>query len=50
MRKDGLTIGKIVDTSNGAVTEHTVMDILDAKRVPIAVYRLLAAVLDKIEF
>ena len=49
MRKDGLTIGKIVDVSNGAVTEHTVMDILDAKRVPIAVYRLLAAVLDKIE-
>ena len=49
MRKDGLTIAKIVNVSNGSIKEETVLDILDAKRVPIAVYRLLAAVLDKIE-
>ena len=49
MRKDGLTIAKIVNVSNGSIKEETVLDILGAKRVPIAAYRLLAAVLDKIE-
>lgn len=49
MRQDGLTIAKIVSVSNGSIKEDSVLDILSAKRVPIAVYRLLAAVLDKIE-
>lgn len=49
MRKDGLTIAKIVNVANGSIKEETVLDILAAKRVPIAVYRLLAAVLDQIE-
>lgn len=49
MRKDGLTIAKIVNVANGSIKEETVLDILGAKRVPIAVYRLLAAVLDQIE-
>lgn len=49
MRKDGLTIARIVNVSNGSIKEETVLDILGAKRVPIACYRLLAAVLDKIE-
>lgn len=49
MRAEGLTIAKIVSISNGSIKEESVLDILAAKRVPIAVYRLLAAVLDKIE-
>ena len=49
MRAEGLTIAKIVRVSNGSIKEESVLDILAAKRVPIAVYRLLAAVLDKIE-
>ena len=49
MRAEGLTIAKIVSVSNGSIKEESVLDILAAKRVPIAVYRLLAAVLDKIE-
>lgn len=49
MRQDGLTIAKIVSVSNGSIKDESVMDILAAKRVPIAVYRLLSAVLDQIE-
>ena len=49
MRRDGLTIAKIVNVANGSIKEETVLDILAAKRVPIAVYRLLAEVLDQIE-
>ena len=49
MREDGLTVAKIVQASDGCITESSVMDILECKRVPIAVYRVLATALDRIE-
>ena len=42
-------MGRIVELSKGKLTEHTIMDILDAKRVPIDTYRALARALDKAE-
>lgn len=35
--------------SKGKLTDNTIMDILDAKRVPIETYRVLAKALDKAE-
>ena len=49
MREGGLTIGEIVSASQGSIEDETVLDILNARRVSIVVYRHLAAVLDKIE-
>ena len=48
-RRDGLKLDRIVALSKGKLTENTIMDILDAKRVPIDTYRALAKVLDKAE-
>ena len=49
MREGGLTIAEIVSASKGSIEDETVLDILNARRVPIVAYRHLAAVLDKIE-
>ena len=47
MRQDGLTIAQIASASR--MEDGIILDILAAKRVPIASYRKLAAALDKIE-
>lgn len=49
MREAGLTTATIVEHSDGKLQDTTIWDILNAKRVPIESYRILAAVLDKIE-
>lgn len=49
MRGDGLTIDGIVSASNGTLTDGVVLNILQARKMSISHYRLLAAVLDKIE-
>lgn len=48
-RGRGVTVSAITDTANGAITAAQVLDILEAKPLPVAVYRVLAAALDKIE-
>ncbi len=46
-RSDGLSTPQIVKLAEGNITEDQVRDILDAKPVPVAVYRILAAALDR---
>lgn len=49
MRGDGLTIERVILASNGNLTDDIVLNILQARKMPIAHYRKLAAALDKIE-
>ena len=49
MRKRGLTTPLIVKKGNANITEQQISDILAAKPVPVAEYRVLEAVLDMIE-
>lgn len=48
-RRAGLTTGKILETANGAITDGNLLDIGEARVVSVNVYRVLAAVLDKIQ-
>lgn len=48
-RRAGLTTGKILEPANGAITDGNLLDIGEARVVSVNVYRVLAAVLDKIE-
>ena len=48
-RKEGLPTPQIVQLAEGNITEDQVRDILAAKPVPVAVYRVLAAALDRRE-
>ena len=48
-RKDGLSTPQIVKLAENNITEDQVREILDAKPVPVAVYRILAAALDRRE-
>ena len=48
-RADGATNTRISEIANENITPSQIMDILEGLRVPIAVYRVLAAALDKIE-
>ena len=49
MRAAGLTTPAIVKAADGAVTEDSVLAIIEAHPVPVAVYRVLDATLDGIE-
>ena len=46
LRDAGTTLAQIVKTAEGNITENQLLDILEAKRVPLAVYKVLAGVLD----
>ena len=48
-RKDGVGVLDIVKISNGNIKEETIRDIIQSKPVPVAVYRILDAALDKLE-
>ena len=48
-RKDGVGVLDIVKISNGNIKEETIRDIIESKPVPVAVYRILDAALDKLE-
>lgn len=49
LRAQGLTTARIVEEANGAISADSVHLIMDAMSVPVAVYRVLVAVLDKCE-
>ncbi len=49
LREKGLSTARILELSNGAIKDAQLMDILEARNAPVNVYRVLAAVLDKIE-
>lgn len=49
LRERGLTVAEIREAGAGEITDDQIMSILECKQVPVAVYRVLAAALDKIE-
>lgn len=49
LRADGLTMARLLEQAHGTVKEGQIRDIIDAHTVPLAVYRKLAKVLDKIQ-
>ncbi|MDO4989328.1 MAG: hypothetical protein Q4E45_02370 [Eubacteriales bacterium] len=49
LRQGGVNTPMIIKTGNGNLTEGQVLDIIEAKKVPIAVYRVLDGILDLIE-
>jgi len=49
LRADGLTMASLLEQAHGTVKEGQIRDIIDAHTVPLAVYRKLAKVLDKIQ-
>lgn len=49
LRADGLTMARLLEMADGTVKEGAIRDIIDAHTVPLAVYRKLAKVLDKIQ-
>ena len=46
LRAAGVSVKQIVKTANGNITEDQVREILDCKRMPIAVYRVLDGALE----
>ena len=48
VRKHGVSIPRIVAAADGNISESQILSILEAKSVPIDVYRVLAAALDRI--
>ena len=49
IRSRGVTVPQIVKVAEGNITEDQVRAILEARRVPVAVYRVLSAALDQID-
>ena len=49
LRADGLTMARLLELADGTVKEGAIRDIIDAHTVPLAVYRKLAKLLDKIQ-
>lgn len=49
LRQNGVSTPMIIKTGDGNITEIQVLDIIEAKHVPIAVYRVLDRILDLIE-
>lgn len=49
LRAGGVTMPQIREEANGAITEDQLLAILESRRVPVAVYRVLAGVLDRFE-
>lgn len=48
MRQNGLSTPQIIKGGNGCITEEQIREIVDAKPVPIAVYRLLDGILESL--
>ena len=48
LRANGLTVGKLKELAGGSLKDDEVMSVLECARVPVAVYRKLAKVLDEI--
>lgn len=48
-RENGVTVGAVRKAANGGITEESLRDIIDAKPVPVAVYRVLDKALDHLE-
>lgn len=49
LHEEGVTLGAIRSLSNGQLTDNAILDILEARKVPVATYRILDDVLKKIQ-
>lgn len=49
LRAAGVSVKRITKAANGNITEDQIREIIDCKRMPIAVYRVLDAALDTLE-
>ena len=49
LRKQGLTLARIREASGGKLNDDQIMNVLECKPAPVAVYLILAAALDHIE-
>lgn len=47
--REGVTMQRIVKAADNNITEDQILGIRECRRVPVAVYRVLAATLDRIE-
>ena len=47
--REGVTMQRIVKAAEGNINEDQILGIRECKRVPVAVYRVLEAALDRIE-
>lgn len=47
--REGVTMQRIVKAADGNITEDQILGIRECRRVPVAVYRVLEAALDRIE-
>ncbi len=48
-RENGITVGAVRNAANGGITEESLRDIIEAKPVPVTVYRVLDKTLDLLE-
>ncbi len=49
LRVAGVSVRRIVKAANGNITEDQIREIIDCKKMPIAVYRVLDCTLDTLE-
>lgn len=49
MRSAGVSVKRIVKAAGGCITEDQIREIIDCKKMPIAVYRVLNGALDQLE-
>ena len=49
LRTAGVSVRRIVKAANGNITEDQIREIIDCKKMPIAVYRVLDGALDTLE-
>ena len=49
LRSLGLHIAQIEEASDGALTDHQILSILEGSKQPLAIYRVLCSTLDKLE-
>lgn len=47
--REGVTMQRIVKAADGNITEDQILGIRECRRVPVAVYRVLEAALDRVE-
>lgn len=49
LRNAGVSVKRIVKAAGGCITEDQIREIIDCKKLPIAVYRVLNGALDQLE-
>lgn len=47
--REGVTMQRIIKAAEGSITEDQILGIRECRRVPVAVYRVLQAAMDRIE-